>query len=87
MKLKKKHNYVGVLSSVFAIFIGLIVGLVVLLLCNPNQAFPGFFTKNIAILPKYVKIEVCSLHTVNVSVEYGGSTNGLQAAISHPYFA
>ena len=44
MKLKKKHNYVGVLSSVFAIFIGLIVGLVVLLLCNPNQAFPGFFT-------------------------------------------
>ena len=44
MKLKKKHNYVGVLSSVFAIVIGLLVGLVVLLLCNPSQAFPGFFT-------------------------------------------
>ena len=44
MKLKNKRNYVGVLSSVFAIFIGLIVGLVVLILCNPSQAFPGFFT-------------------------------------------
>ncbi len=44
MRLKKSKNYVGVLSSVFAIFIGLIVGLVVLLLCNPSQAFPGFFT-------------------------------------------
>ena len=37
MKLKNKRNYVGVLSSVFAIFIGLIVGLAVLLLCNPSQ--------------------------------------------------
>lgn len=44
MKLKKKQNYVGVLSSVFAIFIGLIVGLAVLFLCNPSQALPGFFT-------------------------------------------
>jgi len=44
MKLKKNNNYVGVLSSVSAIFIGLLVGLVVLLLCNPSQALPGFFT-------------------------------------------
>ena len=44
MKTNKKRNYVGVLSSVFAIVIGLLVGLVVLLLCNPSQAFPGFFT-------------------------------------------
>lgn len=44
MKLKKKNNYVGVLSSVFAIFIGLMVGLVILFLCNPAQALPGFFT-------------------------------------------
>ena len=44
MKRKNKGNYVGVLSSVFAIVIGLLVGLVVLILCNPAQAFPGFFT-------------------------------------------
>lgn len=42
MKHKKKHSYVGILSSVFAIIIGLLVGLVVLLICNPAQAFPGF---------------------------------------------
>lgn len=44
MKTKNKKNYVGALSSVFAIVIGLLVGLVVLLLCNPSQAFPGFIT-------------------------------------------
>jgi ABC-type uncharacterized transport system permease subunit len=44
MKTNKKKNYVGVLSSVFAIVIGLLVGLVVLLLCNPSQALPGFVT-------------------------------------------
>ena len=44
MKRNKKRNYVGVLSSVFAIVIGLLVGLLVLLVCNPSQAFPGFFT-------------------------------------------
>ena len=43
-KRQKKRNYVGVLSSVFAIFIGLLVGLVILLLCNPSQAVPGFIT-------------------------------------------
>lgn len=42
MKHKKKHSYVGILSSIFAIIIGLLVGLVVLLICNPAQAFPGF---------------------------------------------
>lgn len=44
MKINKKKNYVGALSSVFAIVIGLLVGLVVLLICNPAQAFPGFAT-------------------------------------------
>jgi len=44
MKRNNKKNYVGVLSSVFAIVIGLLVGLLVLLVCNPSQALPGFFT-------------------------------------------
>ncbi|MCI8515635.1 MAG: ABC transporter permease [Hungatella sp.] len=44
MKTKKNKDYAGVLSSVFAILIGLVVGLVVLILCNPSQALPGFLT-------------------------------------------
>ncbi len=44
MKRNKNRSYVGVLSSVFAILIGLLVGLLVLLVCNPTQAFPGFAT-------------------------------------------
>lgn len=44
MKNKKHLNYVGALSSVFAILIGLIIGFIVLLICNPAQAVPGFFT-------------------------------------------
>ena len=44
MKNKKKRSYVGILSSIFAIVIGLLVGLVVLFLCNPSQALPGFGT-------------------------------------------
>ncbi len=44
MKNKSGKNYVGVLSSLFAIVIGLLVGLLVLLLCNPRQALPGFAT-------------------------------------------
>ena len=32
------------LSSVFAIVIGLLVGFVILLICNPSQALPGFVT-------------------------------------------
>lgn len=41
-KNRKYRYYVGVLSSIFAILIGLIVGLIILLLCNPSQALPGF---------------------------------------------
>lgn len=41
---KKKFDYTGVLSSVFAIVIGLLVGLLILLICNPGQAVPGFVT-------------------------------------------
>lgn len=41
---KKKFDYTGVLSSVFAIIIGLLMGLVILIICNPGQAFPGFIT-------------------------------------------
>lgn len=41
---KKKFDYTGVLSSVFAIVIGLLMGLVILIICNPGQAFPGFIT-------------------------------------------
>ena len=45
MKNKKSSkNYVGVLSSLFAIVIGLLVGFIVLLLCNSRQALPGFAT-------------------------------------------
>lgn len=44
MLKKKKFDYTGVLSSVFAILIGLLMGFVILLLCNPSQAVPGFFT-------------------------------------------
>lgn len=44
MNKKRKFDYTGVLSSVFAIVIGLIVGFVILLICNPAQSLPGFFT-------------------------------------------
>lgn len=44
MKHKRKGNYVGILSSIFAIVIGLLVGLVILFLSNPAQAIPGFYT-------------------------------------------
>lgn len=42
-KAAKKPN-VGFLSSIFAILIGLLVGFIVLLICNPQQALPGFAT-------------------------------------------
>lgn len=42
MKNKKKIDFSGALSSIFAILIGLLVGLIVLLLCNSKQAVPGF---------------------------------------------
>ena len=41
---KKKFDYTGVLSSVFAIIIVLLVGFLILLICNPGQALPGFAT-------------------------------------------
>ena len=36
-KGKKKINLEGPLSSVFAIIIGLLVGFIVLLICNPQD--------------------------------------------------
>ena len=44
MKQKQPRDYTGVLSSIFAIVLGLIVGLIILFLCNPAQALPGFAT-------------------------------------------
>lgn len=44
MYQNKRRDYVGVLSSAFAIIIGLLVGLIVLFLSNPSQALPGFVT-------------------------------------------
>lgn len=41
---KPKKSKVGFLSSIFAIIIGLLVGLVILLICNPALAIPGFIT-------------------------------------------
>jgi len=41
---KKKFDYTGVFSSVFAIIIGLLVGYLILLVCNPAQSGPGFAT-------------------------------------------
>ncbi len=37
-------NNLGLVSSVFAVVLGLLVGLVILLICNPGQAFAGFGT-------------------------------------------
>lgn len=41
---KRKFDYTGVLSSVFATVIGLLMGFLILLLCNAGQALPGFIT-------------------------------------------
>ncbi|MDO4438129.1 MAG: ABC transporter permease [Eubacteriales bacterium] len=41
---KAKKSNIGFLSSIFAILIGLLVGFVILLICNPSQALPGFLT-------------------------------------------
>ena len=43
-KRSGKQDHVGVLSSVFAIIIGFLLGFVILLLSNPSQAVPGFIT-------------------------------------------
>ncbi|WP_313155631.1 ABC transporter permease [Lacrimispora sp.] len=44
MKPKQIKDHTGILSSIFAIVLGLIVGLIILFLCNPKQALPGFAT-------------------------------------------
>lgn len=44
MNRKRMRDYTGPLSSIFAIVLGLLVGLVILFLCNPSQALPGFAT-------------------------------------------
>lgn len=44
MKPKQIKDHTGMLSSIFAIILGLIVGLIILFLCNPKQALPGFVT-------------------------------------------
>ena len=41
---KEKTWNIGVLSSIFAIVVGLLVGLVILLVSNPGQALQGFLT-------------------------------------------
>ncbi len=44
MKGKRIIDLSGAISSIFAIIIGLLVGLVILFLCNRQQALPGFVT-------------------------------------------
>jgi simple sugar transport system permease protein len=44
MNEAKHKKMVGLLSSIFAIIVGLLFGFIVLLLSNPAQAVPGFFT-------------------------------------------
>lgn len=44
MKRKRQLDWSGAASSIFAIVIGLLVGLVILLFCNSRQAWPGFLT-------------------------------------------
>jgi ABC-type uncharacterized transport system permease subunit len=44
MNEAKHKNMVGLLSSIFAIVVGLLFGFIVLLFSNPSQAVPGFFT-------------------------------------------
>lgn len=38
------ENFINIFSSLTAIFVGLILGLIILLLSNAKDAFPGFFT-------------------------------------------
>lgn len=44
MSEAKNKNLVGLLSSIFAVFVGLLFGFVILLFSNPSQAGPGFLT-------------------------------------------
>ncbi len=43
-KVTKRTRNFGFLSSIFAIIVGLIFGLVILLISNPTEAIPGFIT-------------------------------------------
>lgn len=43
-KKKKSHNTVGLISSLFAIVVGLLVGFIILLVSCPNEAVAGFVT-------------------------------------------
>lgn len=42
--MKKKKDYMGFLSSLFAIIVGLLVGFIILLITNPSQSIAGFVT-------------------------------------------
>lgn len=42
--MKKKKDYMGFLSSLFAIIVGLLVGFIILLITNPAQSLGGFAT-------------------------------------------
>ena len=42
--MKKKRDYLGFLSSLFAIVVGLLVGFLILLISNPSQAGAGLWT-------------------------------------------
>lgn len=44
MNETRNKNFVGLMSSIFAIIVGLLFGFVVLVISNPSQALPGFFT-------------------------------------------
>ena len=61
-RTQKKRDYVGVLSSVFAIIIGLLVGFVILLLSNPSQAVPGFITINPWLKGRGTGVLLCHAH-------------------------
>lgn len=42
--MKKKRDSIGFLSSLFAIFVGLLIGFIILFFSNPSQAVEGFWT-------------------------------------------
>ena len=41
---KTKINFVPLISSIVAILLGLFIGLIILFICNPGEALPGFAT-------------------------------------------
>ncbi len=44
LKTKTKRDSSSLRSSIFAVVIGLIIGFIVMLFCNPTEAVPGFIT-------------------------------------------